>query len=722
MAGSAGVAQQEDDKATEVITLQEDDECSVLGDDHLVMRVLSAESSSSYSVGKYTVSRRSASKRSHFLASRSVDSLQSKVSFMSINPVRSTASFSSELLQQHVFSEDAGRFMVTHLERFKRVREDERRAQYRSVLVACGALLQVICVTYFIVSVIANTVAYNFDDVLLVLRCLGALSTSFFLMSLAFFAAILVDFNSFMNKCATSRRWCLLCLLMGTCVQCSEPPYIGLFGCVGIIAFSRVMCTSRTVFFMLGFWLCDALVSFSYIGVPLIGSNLAFLLPWLSCAGVAAVAVLAWLTWHFFFNFFPCWRAHEEDECNSSLLLYNVVFQYSLLSGIMCVPFSLILLYNASNIDETASQRAFAGSTALILPVMLVMLGSHRLRFRAAIRFGLLDQLSKERDGAFLASLMDLTTIEVGRSWWLPRARGEENLAYEESDHRRGWMLGEIVAVEEDSFVVRVGGEDYSLCLMRRNVSSEDILNLARATLRCLDWRHLSIDVLKGDLVDRGGLTSSTCEALARPLHDGEERIDFFVSHSWHDDAESKHEQLREIAAEFIQQHGREPTFWLDHVCIDQANILDGLRTLPVNILSCDKLIVLCGKSYLSRLWCAWEMCTRMSFDQPEVALDSIILRPLEGVTTADLRQRFNKFDILQARCYDPNEEARVKAVVRALGPKRFNYMVKMLGDGKLKLTLSSSLSLSVMFDSPHEKKPSVVSTDSGKGPVLVLL
>ena len=47
----------------------------------------------------------------------------------------------------------------------------------------------------------------------------------------------------------------------------------------------------------------------------------------------------------------------------------------------------------------------------------------------------------------------------------------------------------------------------------------------------------------------------------------------------------------------------RHPTFWLDKVCIDQDNIIDGLKVLPINVTASHRMLVLCGKSYASRLW-----------------------------------------------------------------------------------------------------------------------
>jgi hypothetical protein len=58
--------------------------------------------------------------------------------------------------------------------------------------------------------------------------------------------------------------------------------------------------------------------------------------------------------------------------------------------------------------------------------------------------------------------------------------------------------------------------------------------------------------------------------------------IDFFISHSWSDDAALKYAKLVEVNRDFEAVNGRAATFWLDKVCIDQDNIQDALRCLPV--------------------------------------------------------------------------------------------------------------------------------------------
>ena len=87
---------------------------------------------------------------------------------------------------------------------------------------------------------------------------------------------------------------------------------------------------------------------------------------------------------------------------------------------------------------------------------------------------------------------------------------------------------------------------------------------------------------------------------LAVPCNTGE--IDWFISHSWHDDAKGKWKVLQEEAEAFRQLKGRWPVLWLDKVCIDQQNIQQSLKCLPVYLMACNAMLVLGGKTYVGSI------------------------------------------------------------------------------------------------------------------------
>ena len=242
-------------------------------------------------------------------------------------------------------------------------------------------------------------------------------------------------------------------------------------------------------------------------------------------------------------------------------------------------------------------------------------------------------------------------------------------------------------------------------------MSSVELLATARKDLRCIDWKNVSLELMtrqppkafrdamarskgKGGKDGNGfkaakshnvmakrfgdqGVATTDPYSLSRPVKEGEV-VDFFMSHSWYDDENLKMEKLHHLAENFHRKHGRYPTFWLDKVCIDQSNIGDGLKVLPINVMACKKMLVLCGPSYPSRLWCAWELCTLLSFMRQEHALQRVTLCPLDGFGS-DVLADLEKFNLSDAKCYDPNEETRLRKVISAVGEERFNVRIRAL-------------------------------------------
>jgi hypothetical protein len=85
-------------------------------------------------------------------------------------------------------------------------------------------------------------------------------------------------------------------------------------------------------------------------------------------------------------------------------------------------------------------------------------------------------------------------------------------------------------------------------------------------------------------------------------------RPDFFISHSWRDDPDDKYRAVKLICDRFEEENGFEPTLWIDKYCIDQAQIGESLRYLPVYVAASSMVVLLIGPTYLSRLWCLWEL------------------------------------------------------------------------------------------------------------------
>ena len=111
-------------------------------------------------------------------------------------------------------------------------------------------------------------------------------------------------------------------------------------------------------------------------------------------------------------------------------------------------------------------------------------------------------------------------------------------------------------------------------------------------------------------------------------------------------------------------------------MCIDQKNIADGLRVLPINVMACCQMLVLFGPTYPTRLWCVWELFTLCSFLPASDASGHLQLTIFgEGSDYSALES----FDYVNAFCYDPNEQAKLRGIIGAVGGAVFNTRIREL-------------------------------------------
>lgn len=371
----------------------------------------------------------------------------------------------------------------------------------------------------------------------------------------------------------------------------------------------------------------------------------------------------------------------------------------------------------------------------LIAPVLVIsVIGRDNFFQHFARRF---ERGRAEHDGAFMAELLEGRSVAVGDVWWVHH--GRDDATFPPFDPRRNWTKECVVEVAENAFFAGtdrgplsrvstmlrtfsrgrfagppaspasagdagidgdmrsrptftapgsgmllrergVRGRGWRIPLASRNVPSQELLGMARAHLRCIDWTSITIEIMTGAICgsQSSDLPANSWYALSRPVRPGE-TVDYFMSHSWHDDAQLKFQKLTELAETFNKKHHRYPTFWLDKVCIDQDNIADGLRVLPVNVMACARMLMLCGSTYPTRLWCAWELCTLFSFMRAAQALERVELVPLDSDPTCDVLTRLTDFDVRDAHCYDPNEESRLFEVINAVSRDRFNARIRAL-------------------------------------------
>lgn len=363
---------------------------------------------------------------------------------------------------------------------------------------------------------------------------------------------------------------------------------------------------------------------------------------------------------------------------------------------------------------DVAISAAVAFAVAALLPLTVVwFIGRERLFKRLS---DWVEHRRKLQEGAFMAMLLDSYVVEIGQPWWLSEAEAassrelaswlpkRKGKTEKESKHQKktwsvtrsvsvpnedtkrpGFVKGRVVDVADDgkSFCVELpDGKGMQVHRNQQVLPWPELLEQGRRTLRCVDWASQNEELW----MDSHGMGYE----LSRPL--GGEIIDFFVSHSWSDPPAQKWKALKLVAESFYATRGRYPTFWVDKVCINQRQIADGLRVLPVNVMACKEVLVLCGPTYPTRLWCAWELCVLLSFMHVQQALNQLVVMPLSNPALMQL----TTFNCSVSSCYDPNEELRLRHVIDAIGTERFELKIRQLGQLILDRELSSSRGLLV--------------------------
>merc|ERR1712232_1493893 len=114
-------------------------------------------------------------------------------------------------------------------------------------------------------------------------------------------------------------------------------------------------------------------------------------------------------------------------------------------------------------------------------------------------------------------------------------------------------------------------------------------------------------------------------------------------------------------------KRGREPKVWFDKACINQKDIAEDLRGLPIFLAGCKELLVLCGKTYLSRLWCVVELFTfvHMGGDPDRIAILNVLSPDNEMADLACIRSCVQRFDASNCDCFDPTDKEKMIQIIR---------------------------------------------------------
>jgi len=189
---------------------------------------------------------------------------------------------------------------------------------------------------------------------------------------------------------------------------------------------------------------------------------------------------------------------------------------------------------------------------------------------------------------------------------------------------------------------------------------SGGLMSVARgvARFRCI----LSSDISRKDLAT----SSPDPDLYSRTTKARQGTCDAFVSHSWSDDEGAKWAALQRWRRSFVAEHGREPTVWVDKCCIDQHSIETDLRCLPIFLGGCKELVVLCGPSYLSRLWCVLELFTHSSMGSGTRALTLVpVLREDHHANDKMAVQKaMEEFDVMDCQCSRREDTDRIMEIL----------------------------------------------------------
>ena len=181
--------------------------------------------------------------------------------------------------------------------------------------------------------------------------------------------------------------------------------------------------------------------------------------------------------------------------------------------------------------------------------------------------------------------------------------------------------------------------------------------DLSALTLR--SFRALPFTCLSEDDFSSSGDSGLNAHAVLTEL--GE--CDAFLSHSWHDDGSQKWAALCSWARDFERTTGRSPKVWLDKGCIDQQNIDASLAALPFYLAGCDRLVVVAGPTYASRLWCVIEIFTFLFMGGSR---DRIDVLPIGDDTLAQVEDRLRSFDAQHAKCFVEEDRERLLGIIEA--------------------------------------------------------
>jgi len=202
-----------------------------------------------------------------------------------------------------------------------------------------------------------------------------------------------------------------------------------------------------------------------------------------------------------------------------------------------------------------------------------------------------------------------------------------------------------------------------SVAALMSGSSAKAVLQEAAGRFRCI-----RVDQLTREDLITSPTQQSTPFNLERTVHCRLGQCDAFLSHSWHDNVEAKWQALQSWRATFIAENRREPRVWIDKLCIDQNDIEADLRGLPIFLSGCKELLVLCGPTYLSRLWCIMELFTfvQMGGDLTRIKLLRLLQDGQQERDKAAIQCASENFDARRCECLVAADKEKMLTIIMA--------------------------------------------------------
>eukprot|EP00746_Dinoflagellata_sp_MGD_P157652 gnl/MRDRNA2_/MRDRNA2_86275_c0_seq2.p1 gnl/MRDRNA2_/MRDRNA2_86275_c0~~gnl/MRDRNA2_/MRDRNA2_86275_c0_seq2.p1 ORF type:complete len:495 (+),score=55.37 gnl/MRDRNA2_/MRDRNA2_86275_c0_seq2:197-1486(+) len=196
--------------------------------------------------------------------------------------------------------------------------------------------------------------------------------------------------------------------------------------------------------------------------------------------------------------------------------------------------------------------------------------------------------------------------------------------------------------------------------------SIDTLTSNAQQMFRVIPWplvnnmMHWDTAIASTSKVKNCNFMETGLYAATQPAEMGE--CDAFLSHSWHDNAQSKLRALSAWASEFEHRNGRTPSVWLDKACINQQDIKNSLECLPIFLSACQRLVICIGPTYAQRLWCVMEL---FIFIKMGGSVDCVDVLPIED-SREEALERISQFDAQEAKCFVPDDRQRLLAIIES--------------------------------------------------------